>query len=79
MPHSKTQIERTKVDCARLGNEATLVLEYEHIPDNSDSLLGKVFSGFDCEQKHECGVGQTCGTVTDYDWESCPFHKAFTK
>ena len=74
-----TQTEQSKVDCAKLGSEATLILEYRPLRDKSGSLLGKTLCAFNCEQRHKCEVGQARETPGDLDWEACPYHKAFTR
>ena len=79
MPHTRTHIEHSEVDCARLSAKATLILEYQQLFDDAGSLLGKVFSEFDCRHKHKCGIGQGREVLTEEEWEACPFRHAFKR
>ena len=71
---SDKEIQKVSYHCSKLGNIASLLLEYSKKHDFS------FLTGFDCENSRECEAGtESPNGSWSFNWDVCPAFNDITK
>lgn len=68
---SERDIQHEDFNCSKMGSKVTITREILIHRSSTGEIDDRVTTSIDCDHKSDCGVGESSGPSTSYDWTKC--------